>query len=88
MSENIETVLIVQVATLLTVIVKGIFEHYAHREVKANFQKIENATNGMKDALIESTAIASKAEGVTQGIAQERGDRILREDRERRIADE
>lgn len=41
-------------------------------EVKTNVDKIEKATNSMKDALVESTAKENLAVGVGQGIEQER----------------
>ena len=36
-------------------------------EIAANVQKIELATNSMKDALIDSTAKASELEGAERG---------------------
>jgi hypothetical protein len=36
----------------------------------ANIQKIETATNSMKDALVAATAKGSHAEGVVQGRAE------------------
>lgn len=42
----------------------------AQAVLNTNVQKIETATNSMKDALVLSTAKASKAEGVVEGHAQ------------------
>ena len=44
----------------------------AQLEIKENVQKIETATNSMKDALVEATARSSKAEGKAEGVEQER----------------
>ncbi len=94
MSDATEQILIVQIATLLIVIIKGAFDHFAHKEIRQKFQvqgedihKIEVATNSMKDALVQSTAQASKAEGVLQGVEQERGDKIIRDARDARLRD-
>ena len=38
--------------------------------VKQNVQKIETATNSMKDALVAATAKASLAEGTAAGLAE------------------
>ena len=40
--------------------------------VQTNVQKIELATNSMKDALVKATAEASQAKGLAEGIAKER----------------
>jgi hypothetical protein len=37
-----------------------------------NIHKIEKATNSMKDALVRTTAEASKAVGIAEGIAKEK----------------
>lgn len=41
-------------------------------EAASNIKKIEIATNSMKDALVASTAKASRAEGVEAGRLEER----------------
>lgn len=41
-------------------------------ETKSDIRKVELATNSMKDALVEATAVASRAEGRTEGAAAER----------------
>jgi hypothetical protein len=43
-------------------------------KVQENVQKIETATNSMKDALIISTAQASLAEGKVQGRAEQKAE--------------
>jgi hypothetical protein len=43
-----------------------------HDETAVNIQKIETATNSMKDALVKATADASFAAGVTQGLKQDK----------------
>lgn len=41
---------------------------------KRDIKKIETATNSMKDALVETTAKAAKAEGVAEGMTLQRVD--------------
>ena len=43
--------------------------HAAAKETQANVQKIETATNSMKDALVKATGEASHAAGVEEGRA-------------------
>jgi hypothetical protein len=40
--------------------------------MQVNVQRIEHATNGMKDALVASTDAAARAEGTAAGLAQGR----------------
>jgi hypothetical protein len=40
--------------------------------VRENIQKVELATNSMKDQLVLATAEASQAKGLAEGIAKER----------------
>lgn len=42
-----------------------------HAETDANVQKIELATNSMKDALVKATGDAAFAHGLAEGVKQE-----------------
>ena len=65
MTINNVALAIIAVSNLLT----GLFAYYTHR----NMQILEKNTNSIKDALVASTAVASRAEGVA--AEREAGDR-------------
>ncbi len=46
--------------------------------IKDNVEKVEIATNSMKDKLIEVTATSSHAEGVLQGRADQKAENKLK----------
>jgi hypothetical protein len=68
---------IIQVVTALgtmCTVLLGIRNAIKLSRTQANVQKIEIATNSMKDALVSSTAAASHAEGRAEGNKEGRAD--------------
>lgn len=49
------------------------------KKLAENVQKIETQTNSLKDALVASTAKASKAEGVVEGHAAGKAEGVAEE---------
>lgn len=75
--------IIIAVATLVTAIgalVTGVVNAMRITHVSGNVQKIELATNSMKDQLVASTAKASMAEGTAVGLKQGRDEHLSDKD--------
>jgi hypothetical protein len=68
MFEHVDTL------TRLIIAISVAYNIWQTWRVKKNVQIIEKATNSMKDALIESTAKASLAEGTAAGLEQGRNE--------------
>ena len=68
MFEHVDTI------TRLIIAISVAYNIWQTWRVKKNVQIIEKATNSMKDALIESTAKASLAEGTAAGLEQGRNE--------------
>lgn len=67
--------IIIAAATLITALgalITGVVNTLRIVSVSGNVQKIELATNSMKDALVEATAKAALAEGTAVGLKQGR----------------
>jgi hypothetical protein len=67
--------IITSVATLATALGAVVVSLRNSRKLdsqSANVEKIEKATNSMKDALVAATAVASEAKGRAEGLQQGR----------------
>lgn len=60
------TLLLIAIFNCITAILSW-RTHAATKKTQENVQKIETATNSMKDALVKSTAEASHAAGMEEG---------------------